>query len=249
MFVDLDIETIPAPNREFYIDAAEQEPFRVPGDMTRERAAMELGLLDYKNFSKEQVLQMWALEFGPRRAEIAGDQAWRATALDGTYGRVLSIAWSVDFEEPTGIIKLNEPELLALAFNVIADDLDDRKPFFIGHNIPWDLKFLYRRAVILGIVPPFDLPFNGRHGQDYFCTSQAWCSHGERIKQDHLARALGLPGKGDMDGSKVCDAWLAGEYGKILEYNMDDVKQNIHIYRRLQFTAKPEIVPGIMYPQ
>lgn len=232
----IDIESIPDANRERY-QAIAAESWSMPA-LTKEQAAHELGLLDTKNLNKEQVLNLWAEQFRDASIQAAGDALWRRTSLDGTRGRVLSVAWAIEHDEPQGLIDaVNERHLLEAVFDHLAQRLGQRKPYFIGHCIDFDLKFLFRRAVILGIQPPFELPFRGRHGQDFYCTSQAWCSYGERIKQDELARVLGLQGKGEMDGSKVCDAWLAGEFPKILAYNIDDVRQCRGIFRRLRFLS------------
>ena len=50
-----------------------------------------------------------------------------------------------------------------------------------------------------------------------------------------LAEALGIEGKGDMDGSKVWDAWKAGQCEQVCEYNVDDIRMNREIYNRLTF--------------
>lgn len=236
MLVDLDIETVPDADREKYLQEARAN-FTVPSGLTKEQAMQELGLMAAKNLNKEQVLDLWAEQCGPAYADIAGDKAWRATALDGTTGRILSIAYQVEDQPAKAHIdEQNEIALLQWFFNTLPQDIGRHKPFFAGHNLAWDLKFIWRRAVILNVPPPFALPFKGRHGNDYWCTMEAWCGYGERITQDKLAKALGLPGKPDtIDGSKVCDYWLAGRYGEILFYNRDDVVQNMQIYRRQSF--------------
>ena len=111
-----------------------------------------------------------------------------------------------------------------------------RPPFFIGHNITFDLKFIWQRCVILGICPNFSLPFTGRHASHFHCTMQAWAGYGGRISQDRLCKALGMPGKADgIDGSKVWDCVKSGDTASVLAYNVNDVETVFELYRRQTF--------------
>lgn len=177
-----------------------------------------------------------------KKAPEVAEEAWRKTALNGTIGRIISIAWKSDIGEAVHCADpVNEAKNLAAFFESLESHLKKeahgRPPYFIGHNITFDLKFIYRRAVILGIRPPFDLPFRGRHDKDYFCTMEGWCEYGERISLANLCDALGIEMKNDMDGSMVCDAWLAGEYETIAAYNMDDVRLTEQVFNRMNFVG------------
>lgn len=243
MNIFLDIETCPCADKQPFIDAARAD-FKAPSTLTKEKAGADLGLVgdDLKFKNKDTVIEMWTKRFAEEKAPEVADEEWRKTALNGTSGRILSIAWKseagkgIHCQDPA-----NEAENLSAFFESLESHLSvearGRPAYFIGHNVTFDLKFLYRRAVILGVIPPFDLPFRGRHDKDYFCTMQGWCEHGERISLANLCAALGIESKNDMDGSKVCDAWLAGEYDRIAEYNADDVRLTEHVYRRLTFAA------------
>jgi 3'-5' exonuclease len=237
MQVYFDIETIPCADRQPFIEEARNN-FKAPSGLTKAQAGADLGLSadEIKFTSAGDLTARWEREMAEKKAPEVAEQAWRKTALDGTKGRVLSIAHKVN-GQPNVVIGTDQQEALTIKafFEMVADDCGDRPPFFIGHNIIFDLKFLFRRSVILGIQPPFELPFKGRHGSDYYCTSQAWCVHGEYISLDNLSIALGLGGKGDFDGSMVCDAWLAGEYDKIRDYNLADVELTEQVHRALTF--------------
>lgn len=177
--------------------------------------------------------------------DAAIEEKWHKTGLDGTYGEVISIAWTAsdaDWGRNNATIlsiyrdlnKLTEKEMLESWVKVVRDDLTERPPYFIGHNIKFDLKFLYHRCIINNVDLPFKLPFNGRHGKDYFCTMEAWCGFGQRISQDRLCKALGIEGKPDgIDGSKVWDFVKAGDIERVVEYNKDDVDKVRQIYGRL----------------
>ncbi len=243
MLFGLDIETVPAANKQPYIDAAKLD-FKAPSGLTKETAGKDLGLegdeLRYKN--KEAVIALWEQRFSEEKAPEVADQAWRKTSLDATYGRIVSVAWKrlghagqVICQDP-----LNERDTLQQFVDSIGAHLSEhggaRQPFFIGHNIVFDLKFLFRRCVILGVRPLFDLPFKGRHDKDYFCTMQAWCEYGERIYLVNLCAALGLETDNTMDGSMVCDYWQAGRYSEICTYNVDDVDLALKAHSLLTFS-------------
>lgn len=237
----IDIETIPGQGtyESFLKDAVEN--FKAPSSLTKTQACADLGLTGdtAKYTSKDDAVAMWVAKFSEEKAPEVAEHNWRKTALDGTQGEVISVAWAVedatvisDYREP----RESEAELIADVFRVIEHDLQGRPPTFIAHNAPFDLKFLFRRAVILGVEPPFKLPFRGRHGHDYFCTSEAWCEYGERISLNNICKALGIEGKpDDIDGSKVWDFVKAGYVERVAEYNEWDVEQLRKVYNRLNF--------------
>lgn len=246
MKIYTDIETVPSEDRQSYLDDA-KENFKAPSSLTKGKAGADLGITGdkLKYTSADDIKAQWERDMASVKSEEVGDQAWCKTALDGTYGRVLCVGWSMgdDMQTPYNDPREgSEGDLIQNAFDSMDEALStrqpgahSRKPLFIGHNVVFDLKFLFRRSVILGIKPPFDLPFYGRHNVDFYCTSKAWCEYGERISLDNLCKALGVKGKDGFDGSMVCDAWLAGEHDKIREYCADDVRRVINIYRKLQF--------------
>ena len=51
---------------------------------------------------------------------------------------------------------------------------------------------------------------------------------------DKLCKAFGLEGKGDMDGSKVAETWLADPQ-KVIDYCKCDVERTRELYKRLTF--------------
>ncbi len=177
---------------------------------------------------------------GEKEKEI--EIAYRRTSFDATKGQICSAAWAIGDGEiqHCGAYENNqEKDLLKFMFDsILLAKGKGADPFFIGHFIAgFDLKFIFHRAVILGVKPPFELPFAGWHGKDYFCTQDAWIGKkANPIKMDALAEALGIEGKGDMDGSKVWDAWKAGDFAKVCEYNVDDIRMNREIYKRITFS-------------
>lgn len=241
--VILDIETCPAADKQPFIDDARMN-FKAPSDLTKAQAGADLGLTGdaLKFANKDEVIARWEKEMAEKKAPEVAEAAWRKTALDGTKGRVLSIAWKLS-SGASGLHigdPLNERETLQSFIDGISEALlshgSSRPPFFIGHNVTFDLKFLFRRCVILGVRPLFELPFKGRHDKDYFCTMESWCTRGEFISLANLTAALGIESSNEIDGSMICDYWLAGRYAEIGAYNQDDVELTEKVYRALTFS-------------
>jgi predicted PolB exonuclease-like 3'-5' exonuclease len=192
------------------------------------------------SIKKQETLDAWHKGEGKYAGvkDALIEETYRKTALDGAKGEVISVCFSVEGNQYTKHRSLgySESELISDVFCGLEDCLEARPPFFIGHNIRFDLKFLWHRAVILGIDPCFKLPFSGRHNSDFFCTMEAWAGFNQRISQDNLCKALGIEGKPDgISGANVWDHVKAGDIGKVAEYNADDVQKVEAIYNRLNF--------------
>jgi hypothetical protein len=244
MNVFIDIETVPAADRQPFIEEARTN-FKAPSTLTKAQAGADLKLSaeEIKFTSAGDLTARWEKEMAELKAPEVAEQAWRKTALDGTKGRVLSIAWRM--QNGAHGLHINDPDSERETLQSFVDQLSaalsthgtGRPPFFIGHNVTFDLKFLFRRCVILGVRPPFALPFHGRHDKDYFCTMEAWCGYGERISLANLCAALNIESSNDMDGSMVCDYWLAGRYAEIAAYNQDDIELTAQVYSALNFAV------------
>lgn len=223
MKIFVDIESIP--------QQPEQEAKAIIAETIQPPATM----------SKAETIDAWHKGEG-KYANAKSDlieAEYRKTSFDASKGQICSVAWAVNDNPVVGTsqaIGENESTMLKMFFDVIGSECGKAEPFFIGHYIGgFDLKFIWQRAVILGIEPPFRLPFRGRHGSDYFCTMTEWCGFKDRISQENLCKALGINGKTDMDGSMVWDAWRNKEFQKVLDYNMEDVTIVREIYKKLTF--------------
>jgi hypothetical protein len=223
--VFLDIETIPEqPEEEAKSRIA--ETIKAPAKMTKQET-----IDDWHNGAGKYA--------GVKDAAI--EKAYRDTSFDAAKGQICSIAWAIEDEDVQVVYSDSGDDggILRDAFEMIGDSLKGRPPFFIGHYIAeFDLKFIYRRAVINKICPPFEINFKGRHGQHYFDNRIEWCGFKDDISQDNLCNALGIEGKPcDIDGSQVYDFYKAGGIERIAEYNIDDVKKARMIYKRLTFSG------------
>lgn len=174
-----------------------------------------------------------------------GDENWRKTSFDGGLGHICVIGVAIDDDAPVALYSSSwlddESRILNDFFDMINAQCAKHpnvRPTFIGHNlIDFDLRFIYQRAVVLGVKPSPHIPFNARPYGDLsvFDTMTSWAGVRNRVSLDNLARALKVGGKGDMDGSMVWDAVKNGEIDKVAQYCRDDVAMTRAAYRRMTF--------------
>lgn len=245
MNIIIDIETIPdqRPGALDAFIADARENFRAPSTLTKEQAAADLGLTDpgeIKFTSKDAMLAKWCEQFREEKAEEVAEANWRKTSFDGSAGQVVCIAVANDGMPVASIEGMNETELLRDFFCWLTDIHDIRnRPRFVGHNIAaFDLRFLWQRAVILGVQPPIWLPNNPRPWDDsvIFDTMTQWAGTGNRISLDKLCKALGIQGKTEgIDGSLVWDYVRDGRLDEVAAYCRNDVEITREAFRRLTF--------------
>lgn len=204
------------------------------------RAELLAGVKPPATFKKPESIAEWMKE----NAEAEAEAALRKTSFDGAYGHVCVVGLAIDDNEPMAIYENDwlggESRVLATLFKLI-DELckayPNERALFIGHHVAgFDLRFLFQRAVVLGVMPSHHLPFFGKPWDDrIFDTMLRWAGLKGTVSQDKLARALGLPGKGEIDGSKVWDYVKAGRIDEVAAYCRDDVRQVREIHRRMAF--------------
>lgn len=229
MYVFLDIETVPS-QTEGALEAIRQT-IRPPAQ-----------------YSKPESIQRWLDE----NADAEAEKQWRRTALDGAQGEVISVAFAVDDDEPLVYARhhegtKSEADLLREVYAVLtmemqASNATPDSVTWCGHNAAgFDLPFLYKRSVVLGVRPSVNL----RHDcppwhpniQD---TMALWAGRTGTVSLDALCRALSVPSpKAEgMDGSRVYDRWKAGDTDAITRYNVQDVEAARACYKRLAFVDK-----------
>lgn len=222
MNVFIDLETIPAQPEE-QVKAEIAKAIEAPATM-----------------SKSETIAEWHAGIGKYAGvkDAAIEDIYRKTALDGSKGEIISIAFAVEDSEVV-VHKRDgsEKELLVSALANLVAAIGGKSPWFIGHNIGgFDLKFLFQRCVINQVNAKIDFKHYGRHGSNFYDTMQAWAGFGNRISQDNLCKALGIEGKpGDITGSNVWDHYKAGNIDRIAEYNADDVAKVRKIWNRMHF--------------
>jgi hypothetical protein len=259
--ITADIETLPDMRPEalesFRHDAATN--FKAPSDMTKERACAELGMTDaneIKFTSKDRALTLWAERFKDELGETVAQANWRKTAFDGARGQICVIGLQADDGAPVSFYESDwehpnaERRVLTEAFVFIADTYSAnsmRSPVFIGHRIAgFDLPFMFKRAVILGIKPPSIIPFGAKPwDESIYDTHDRWCGRNEFIKLEALCAALGVAGKSEgMDGSQVADYVFDGRIHEVAQYCEGDVGAAYRAYRRMTFQPLPVEAPA-----
>lgn len=216
--VFVDIETIPNQSPEYR--AKVRETIKPPG-----------------NIKKPESIAAWLAE----NAETATDEAVAKTSFEPAYGHIACIGWAVGDSSPMSLSNKTtdtEADNLGCFFDAVQDACTVHMTRWIGHYISgFDLRFLLNRAIVLGVKLPsaLTLPRDIKPWSDnVFDTMVAWAGAKGTISQDSLAKALGMNGKGDFDGSMVAEAWANGEHDKIAAYCRSDVETVRSIYRRFE---------------
>lgn len=221
----LDIETIPTQRSDVreYIAASVEHP---------------------GNISKPETIAAWNAEKRPAAVE----EAVNKTGLDGAFGQVCVVGIAGTHDEPVALYDANwqdggEAALLTslnaeLNRRVAPSDLFSVT--VVGHNVSsFDLRFLLQRYIVNGIRP-HQVIHRAAQAKPWevdkvFCTMTQFAGVGNRISLDKLCLALGLPGKGDMDGSKVWPMVRDGMILKVVDYCKDDVRKTRAAYQRMTF--------------
>ena len=220
LFVDL--ETIPTQNAE--LEAEIRAKVKPPG-----------------NISKQETIDRWWVEKG----NIAGEEAYRKTALDGSKGEIISIAWAFNDDDVCCCFReqgRSERDLLDGFYLQVEEQMVDNKIDFFtrvihGSKDLFDLRFLFQRSVVLGVKPSFDIHQGSRYnGEHTFDTMTAWCGWGSFCSLDSVCSALGIKSpKSKMTGSEVWDFFQTGKIEEIADYNIEDVDALRKVYKRLTF--------------
>lgn len=218
MNIYLDIETIPSQSPA--VHARIVETITPPG-----------------NISKAETIAAWEAEKKP--ALVA--EAIAKTSFDGSVGHVCCIGWAIDDEN----VQITYADSVGKEASTLASFVDRVEravvgrraftPTIIGHNvINFDIRFLWQRAIVLGVRMPHWFPRDPKPwGNDVFDTMTAFAGQRGTIGMDRLCQALGMSGKGEIDGSMVAGLWASGQFETIAEYCEADIERTREIYRRM----------------
>lgn len=250
----IDIETIPA-----------QRPDVLEDIRASCQADLDAGLAAIKppgNYKKQETIDEWMATEAPKQAQALTaafdatvDEAYRKTGLDGAFGQIACVSLAYKNHEPQTVYhsgyESSDAEEWILAG--VAVTIDDSIPpnmlscvQVVGHNVSaFDLRFLVQRCIVNGIRPH---PVILRAAQAkpwetdrVFDTMVQWAGPGGKIKLDKLCKALGIRGKGDMDGSQVWDYVKAGRIAEVADYCADDVRLVRDVWRRMTFEKAPVV--------
>jgi 3'-5' exonuclease len=214
-----DIETIPAQSD--YIKTYIQSNLTAPS-----------------SYKKPESISAWI--------EENKEQVYRKTALNGGFGQIVCIGYAINDKDVRVIYFDNwvssEKQILQLFFNDLIEiyrPSSDITPHFIGHNIEnFDLRFIYQRAIVLGVKPPSFLPLNSKsyNNMYIFDTMTEWAGKRNYVSLNEICLSLGLPLKSDeIDGSKVWEFVQEGKLKQVADYCANDVEKVRAIHKRLTF--------------
>lgn len=178
------------------------------------------------------------------------EKRFRHLALSGEKGRILCIGMIYDNSKNTPASKLlgwadnkkcfheDEVKILEQFWN-ICKKMDFSQDLIVGHNIfDFDLLFIYKRSIINKVKPSVNFPFARYRSQPIYDTMREWEKwRWERISLENLAETLEVPNPKNqiIDGSKVYDHFIAGNYQQIADYCIRDVITLRKIYNRMNF--------------
>lgn len=222
MQIVLDIETCPA-----------QDPSVLANFLANIEAPAQ--------YKKPESIAEWIKENGPAAAE----EKWLKTSFDGALGHICVIGVAVGDAPAKSFYSkewhASEAYVLRQFFDFIDAECAKHpnvRPVFVGHNlVEFDLRFIFQRAVVLGVNPSAHIPFNARPYDDRYVydTMIQWAGIRNTVSLDKLGEVLTGTGKGEMDGSKVWNAVKAGRIDDVAKYCCDDVEKTRQVYRRMTF--------------
>lgn len=244
-----DIETIPAQRP----DVLEE----IRAGKQQELDAAIAAIRPPGNYKKQDTIDQWMAEEAPKQAqalrdafEADVDATYRKTSLDGSFGQVCVIGYTIDDNEPQALKVYDwrqpsaEASLLADFAEALTQEIavnNMRSICVVGHNCAsFDLRFLVQRSIVNGIRPHPVIAHAAQakpwESEKVFDTMIQWAGIGNRIKLDKLCKALSIPTpKGDLDGSKVWDFVRDGRIDEVAAYCLRDVAATRSVHRRLTF--------------
>ena len=210
----------------------------IPTQSERLKNHVQTNLTPPANYKKQETIDAWI--------EENKELAYRKTALNGGFGQIVCIGYAINDNDVKTIYfddwATSEREILKTFFNELIEcyrPSADITPHFIGHNIEnFDLRFIYQRAIVLGIKPPSFLPLNSKsyNNMYIFDTMTEWAGKRNYVSLNEVCLSLGIPTKGDeIDGSKVWDFVQEGKLKQVAEYCADDVVKVRAIHKRMAF--------------
>lgn len=218
MHLYLDIETLPSQSPEVHARIA--ETIKPPS-----------------TYKKAETIAAWEQNEKPSAIK----EAIAKTALDGSVGHVCCIGYAFDSIAPMAEMPHSierEKDFLEWTIGGLDKIVSSERyanVTIIGHNVVnFDIRFLWQRAIVLGIRMPAWFPRDPKPwGNEAFDTMIAFAGQRGTIGMERLCLALGMEGKGEIDGSMIGDLWAAGEYEKIASYCRADVERTRKIHQRM----------------
>lgn len=178
------------------------------------------------------------------------EQFLLSTSFDGSFGRILCIAYAID-DEPVEVLSGDGDEagMLRKFWSIVQSiSSPSRNPQwpdygvqFIGHNVmDFDLRFIYQRSIVHRVKPAYELNFARYRNYPVYDTMKEWAKWANvNVGLDRLTTALDIPTpkEGGIDGSQVYEFYQKGKVNDILEYCKRDVEATRAVFKRMNFEA------------
>lgn len=163
-----------------------------------------------------------------------------STSFDGAFGRIVCIGYATD-DEPAQILEGTEIEMLKSFW-----DIAKGANLFIGFNcMDFDLRFIYQRSIINGVMPTQNLIFARYRNNPIFDVMYEWAKWDTKslVSLDTLAKALGLASSkdGGIEGKDVWKYYQAGKIKEICDYCKKDVEVTRQIYKKMVFAEQEKL--------
>lgn len=187
------------------------------------------------------------------------EEEYGKTALDSSLGRILCIGYCEENETGeiiergcfgwnTGTKSFEGDESVILTeFWQYIRGFQKGIDLIIGHNIlGFDLPFIIQRSVIHGIKPTVNFDLYKYQKTPVFDTMLRWdfyvFKNSTSLKKLAFAFGLKCPKSGDIDGSKIYEAFNEGRFEAIYKYCLQDVEATHKIWRKMCFTNPPKTI-------
>lgn len=216
-YIYLDIETIGAQTDEEKARVA--ATVKVPG-----------------NIKKAESIAAWEKDIKPQAVE----EAIEKSSFNGAVGHICCIGWAVDGGEPISVSAQyeknhSEKEMMERFFR-LTTELGYRDPVIVGHYVAgFDIRFITQRAIVLGVRLPVWWPRDPKPwSNEVLDTMTAWAGSKDTISLDNLCLALGLEGKGEIDGSMIGKMFAEGRHEEIATYCRQDVERVRKVHYKMK---------------
>lgn len=192
----------------------------------------------YANEKLPGLIDKWMDE--KKALDEKNEEDFRKRATSSLTAKVVCLGYALGDSEPE-VLTGTEQEIIS-GFNALLNRYGQQKVSLpiVGHNIiEFDIPIIFHRAIKFQQVSlvNYILGINHYQGRDnIFDIMREWnlMSYRKYTKLDDIATFLGIPGKGDIDGSKVWDLWKDNKFQQVYDYCMDDVILTRNIYKRLK---------------
>lgn len=229
----------------------------IPGQRPGLREEIAKTITAPGQYKKPESIAEWERE----NKAAAIEEAWLKTSLNGTSGEVVVASFAVGDGEVVTITTEDwqDPGSEAKMLRALNEAISDCVPAahivgmaVVGHYVSgFDLRFIAQRSIICGVRPH---PILARaalakpwESDKVFDTMVQWAGVGNSISLDKLCKALGLPGKGAMDGSMVWPAVRDGRIAEVTAYCPDDVRKVRSVHHRMTFKTMPQPITRVVH--